>query len=842
LSLYRYFVFLLLLLSSSLQAIEEANIGVLAFRSKEQTAKQWQPTADYLSRAIPGCHFKIIPLNYPELEDAVTKQKIAFVITNTGHYVILESLYGASRIATLMEHKGGKPITGFGSVIFTAATHSDINSLKDLKDKSFSVVDKDSLGGYMAPFGELKKAGVEQKDLSRLIFTGMPHDQVVQAVLSGAADAGAVRTEVLEGMAKEGAISLKDIKVLSAKSNPNFPFVHSTALYPEWPIAKMDNTPNELANKVVVALLGMPYENEAAKKGEYYGWTAPMDYQPVHELMKQLHLRPYDTAQEFDIQDVLRKYMEGLIVFGILISLVIGFGWRTLLLNATLSQEVSRRTEAENRLQEITDTIGEGIYAIDESGIITYTNPNAEKILEFSKEEMHGANAHKLFHHTKLNGENYHQHECNISKVISSGKIYSSDDELFWRKDGSSVAVSVTSSPIMQNDKVIGSVVAFQDVSARKVLEEQIRTSNQILYKVLNSIDADIHVIDIATYEVIFANSHSKYKFGDIVGGHCFTSLQGNKAPCDFCPLDGYDRKEIPLDTQMSWEHKNEINGIWYSYRETVTRWIDGRKVKIQVGFDISERKKLEENLEARVEEELAKRQLQTKILTQQSKMAAMGEMVGAIAHQWKQPLNALALIVQDIREAFREGELDEKYVNQSVKDSIELIRHMSKTVDDFRNFFRPDKTIESFSIANIIDQVLSILSAQLKEKGISVKITEDATNIEALGYPNEFKQVILNIINNAKDALLENKIENPLIEIEICNKNKRPAVCIKDNAGGIPQEFLERIFEPYFTTKSEEKGTGIGLSMSKTIIEESMQGSLSAANTDVGAAFTIVL
>ncbi len=224
----------------------------------------------------------------------------------------------------------------------------------------------------------------------------------------------------------------------------------------------------------------------------------------------------------------------------------------------------------------------------------------------------------------------------------------------------------------------------------------------------------------------------------------------------------------------------------------------------------------------------------QEALLHQQSKLAAMGEMIGAIAHQWRQPLNALSMNIQNLEEDFDEGLVDSAFVKAFIAKNRKTILFMSKTIDDFRNFFRTDKEKHDFSLREAIGETLSLQEAQFKSHDIRVSIQGDDRTL--FSFKSEFQQVMLNLINNAKDALLEHKSEEKSILIELLNDE----IAVEDTGGGIPLEIMERIFEPYFTTKEQGKGTGIGLYMSKLIIEKNMGGVLSVANTNEGARFSI--
>lgn len=249
--------------------------------------------------------------------------------------------------------------------------------------------------------------------------------------------------------------------------------------------------------------------------------------------------------------------------------------------------------------------------------------------------------------------------------------------------------------------------------------------------------------------------------------------------------------------------------------------------------------KKLNSNLEKRVNEEIIKQKAQEEILIQQARSAEMGSMINNIAHQWRQPLNNLGLILQNIHFSFECGILDQESLDKSVEKSNKIINSMSNTIDTFRNFFIINKEKALFKIEHSIDSTLLILNTILSHHDIEIEknIEED---IRVFAHENEFSQVLLNIITNAKDALVENSIKNPKIEINVKKENDKAIITIEDNANGIKKELLDKIFILYFTTK--EKGTGIGLYMSKIIIEQNMEGTIDVKNSSKGAIFTVTL
>lgn len=229
----------------------------------------------------------------------------------------------------------------------------------------------------------------------------------------------------------------------------------------------------------------------------------------------------------------------------------------------------------------------------------------------------------------------------------------------------------------------------------------------------------------------------------------------------------------------------------------------------------------------------------QEQLLIQQSRLAAMGEMIGNIAHQWRQPINSLGLTVQQLLLFYDMGEFNRELLEKNVSISMDLIKHMSTTIDDFRNFFRPDKEKIEFKVTEAIAGTLSIVDDSFKNQHITVEVIakDDPT---VFGYQNEYGQVLLVILNNARDAFTERGTEDPRVIITIGVEENMAVVTVADNAGGIPEEIMYKIFDPYFTTKGPQLGTGVGLFMSKIIIEKNMGGRLSARNTADGAELRI--
>jgi len=265
------------------------------------------------------------------------------------------------------------------------------------------------------------------------------------------------------------------------------------------------------------------------------------------------------------------------------------------------------------------------------------------------------------------------------------------------------------------------------------------------------------------------------------------------------------------------------------------------------------ELKTINKNLENMVEKEiehrlkvqkeaLEEKQKSDELLIQQSKLAMLGEMIGNIAHQWRQPLMQLSAILMYLDAYNEKGKLTSDKLLSKVKDGNSIIDFMSKTIEDFRNYYKPEKQKEEFFIKDSIDSALFIVNSALKHSNIKVNTNYSSDDLSLVSYKNEFSQALLNIITNAKDILIQRNIESPCIDIEVKKENGEIKINILDNAGGIEEEIIDKVFDPYFTTKHQSQGTGIGLYMTKMIIENNMNGTIKVKNKELGAVFSITL
>ena len=298
--------------------------------------------------------------------------------------------------------------------------------------------------------------------------------------------------------------------------------------------------------------------------------------------------------------------------------------------------------------------------------------------------------------------------------------------------------------------------------------------------------------------------------------------------------LKGIEKtKDIPIVFITGIYDKDEYKTKGYNLGavEYITKPIDDVLLnsKLKVYIDIFEKSK-------QSKEEIEQK---NKLLIHQAKMATMGEMIGVIAHQLKQPLNVLSLYCDDVKYSYELDHIDDEFIQDFSKHTSEQIKFLSNTVDNFRNFFNPDKTKRLFSLEQSINKSLELLLKQVEQNSVTLNVSVSKEDL-VFGVETELEQVILNLITNSIDAFNEKNIENKTIEIKSYSKSKYTIFTFEDNAGGIPDDKISKIFDPYFTTK--EQGTGTGLYMVNLVIKTSFGGDLKVSNTDKGLMYTIVL
>ncbi len=530
----------------------------------------------------------------------------------------------------------------------------------------------------------------------------------------------------------------------------------------------------------------------------------------------------------------------------------VDFGGRTLL--HSIVHDITQRKraeqalrESETRLREITATLAEGLFVLDMEGRVTFSNPEAHRLLGWSQKELEGTDAHELFHRHQADGAPYPKENCPFLATLRQGKTHRQLEELFWRKDGSPLPVSVSTAPLVRSGRVEGVLIAFQDTSERLAVRQQLEHTLAEQRAILGGVTVGIALLQDRRF--VWANRRMEELFGYTqaeLAGKASALIYAQNKSFEEVGANAYPRMEAGQIFHHEYLLRRKDGSQFWG--ELTGNLIDRRKPELGSIWtieDITPRKAAEdslkalnETLEQRVRDEVSRNRDKDHLLIQQSRLAAMGEMIHNIAHQWRQPLNALALLLANLRDAWQYGELDGAYLDREVEEGRRIINHMSTTIDDFRDFFRPDRQKTCFSAADALKETLALVESAFSNNQIEV-ITRIEQDGKILGFSHQYSQALLNILSNAKDILKERQVANGRVAIHLTTTAGEVRLTIEDNAGGIAPEAVDKIFDPYFTTR--EKGTGIGLYMTKMIVEKNLDGKILVQNTGEGAKFTLI-
>ncbi len=362
-------------------------------------------------------------------------------------------------------------------------------------------------------------------------------------------------------------------------------------------------------------------------------------------------------------------------------------------------------------------------------------------------------------------------------------------------------------------------------------------TSSILIYNINKEVQVNKYNVDIETInkELLSREKDDKDIFRLSFNNTITTILKGLFAtfllslPFIYFVTRGLNRIKKDYEDELI-----ELNhNLKESNQELMSKTIEIANSSMKVNY-------LNRTLEKRIKDEVLKNNLQNEQIQQQSRLTQMGEIISMIAHQWRQPLTAINATTNNLIFKLMLDDIDKKEFENELNLISDYSQHLSKTIDDFRGFFKEDKNKEVTSLSKIVNETLDIIKISLENKNIKI-IESLCCNLSLETYPSEVKQVLLNLIKNAEDVLLVKEVKNPTITIEtLCSRDNNIILVVKDNGGGIPLDIIDKIFDPYFSTKKEKDGTGLGLYMSKIIIEEHCGGKMDISNDDDGAIFKI--
>ncbi len=495
--------------------------------------------------------------------------------------------------------------------------------------------------------------------------------------------------------------------------------------------------------------------------------------------------------------------------------------------------------EREGRYRQTLDQANDAILLLDLEGRIVEANPRATAHFGRTLSELLTLRAWELYPEGA-------REEARRRITRMSERDAVRFEAVHERKDGSRVISEVSARVVLLGEER-RLLAVVRDVTDRKRTEDELQRERR-RYRSLMQISQDgIHLLDedgclVEANEAFLRQigrppeSIGQLNVRDWDVGTSKAELEALLTRPGLFRTRHRRADGIVFDVEV---HAGPIELEGRRYVLAASRDITARVVfERELGLQQEKLEELNRSLEARIDKAVGELRAKDQLLVTQSRHAAMGEMIGNIAHQWRQPLNALGLVLANLRDAAHEGQLDEAAIDATVSSGWRYIEKMSTTISDFRDFFRPGREKAPFSALAQVRETLGLLDASFHNARIALEV-ESAPDARLFGFANEYSQVLLNLLANARQAIESSGTLDGRITLRLTMRDGFARLAVRDNGGGVPASILDRLFEPYFSTK--EAGTGIGLYMSRQIVERSLGGRLDFANVEGGAEFTVV-
>ncbi|MEA3241139.1 MAG: PhnD/SsuA/transferrin family substrate-binding protein [Pseudomonadota bacterium] len=852
-------------------------IGVLANRGVSQCFEDWKFLAGYLSDYDDAnVLYWIEPLRFQDVDEAVQQHKIDFLIINPYLYVEMADKFDFERLATVVRKTSQGPSSVFGGTVFTRTGRRDIQRLEDLRDKKIAAVAPNSFGGWITIWRELQAKGLDPKrDFADLTFC-YSQDKVVLMVRNGQADAGFIRSGILEKMAAAGSIHLDDLKIIHEHPMSDIPdveFLHSTRVYPEWPFVSLEQVTDFQAKKVAIMLYRMPAESQAARAAGIVGWTVPLDYQRVNECLKELRLGPYSDYGHFELIDTFTKYWRLYLLNIGFVLLLLLLAWRLrhsrkniIRSSDNLKDAIAKlhQLEAEQKEQlfflgELLNALPNPVFYKDNEGKFLGYNQAFIRLAGISGDELLGKTAADFLNgqltrlaastdDQALEGRGLQHYECLLSLADGSQRYYAIMKDLFKYRDGSPGGV----------------VGAFYDLTEIKKAEKRLKRLSS--------------VVEQASEAIVV------------------TDLAGNIVYCNpaFTQSTGYSQVEALGQNPRVLKSGSQDEAFYQKLWDTITAgdvWHGVFKNKRKDGTFFAEQAAIFPIKDdggnivnyAAVKRDITRENLLENQLRLSQRMEAVGQLAAGVAHELNTPIGFVSSNMESVKnyvDQFKQlipryqefigkvSELNPDLLPEELKilrqveedahldfiledldelfgENAEGFERISQIVIKLREFSRVDSGDESghYNLNRAIETTLVVSRNEYKYVAdTKTELAEDLPDVVCDS--GEINQVLLNIIVNAAQAIKEQGREDKGKISIVTDYDDQWVTCrLSDDGPGMSEEVRENIFNPFFTTKVVGTGTGLGLYISYDIIVNKHGGQLQVDSTPgQGTTFIIKL
>jgi PAS domain S-box-containing protein len=841
-------------LMSPVCANQTLTLGMMAYRPQSLLEAQWQPLVDYLGQALPGHTVRLRVMQQAELERALRQKELDFIFTNPNHFISLrESNALSGAIATLVSLEGGTPSAQLGGVIIRLSERDDLKTLSDLAGQRIAAVGINYLGGHLAQMAEILSAEIDPASLD-MLFTGQPHDRVFEAVLSGQADAGFVRTGVIEQKIREGSLDASRLRVVRQLYQPGFPYLVSTGLYPEWPVVALPGVDPHVTRRVAAALLALEPEHPVSQAVGIHGFTVPADYSIVDRSMRLLRLPPFDQAPRFTWRDVWSRFQATLVVLLLAMAGMAMLAYRLMLNNRNLAAARSERARAaeqlerqRGQLQTLIETVPDLIWTKNAEGVYLNCNPRFERFFGAREADIVGKTDYDFV--DREQADSFRAHD---RKVMRNGGPSRNEEWVTFADDGHRELVETTKTPMFDaQGNLIGVLGIAHDITERTRMEQALAMREQYQRA----------LIDNFPFMVWLKDADSRYlavnrPFAEMCGVDSPQALVG-KSDFDLWSADlaeryqADDRAVLASGQPKVVEELVEINGQrnWVeTYKSPVM--MDGKSIGT-VGFarDISAQKRAEDlqrysafqagiaemsvsvlhnigNAITSVLENAGGVRQASQDLTRVSDLLRENGVSFAVrlADDGLNASQSERLLAIQRQAALAIDDLNQRELARRSQRILDSVEHISEIVRIQQSAALPMATASAFDLGSLVHDALAMLEDSFSQQVIQVEKQIDAGVGMLLLSRNRLLQALINVLKNAYESIGQRQVDAPdlvgRIQIRAMPIDvNRFRLEVEDNGAGFSPEQQPRLFEFGFSTKT--RGSGFGLHATGLFVQE---------------------
>jgi PAS domain S-box-containing protein len=780
--------------------------GVFAYLGVEETTAQYQPLADYLNATLHTEKVELRVMPMEDLQAGINAQEFDLVTTNPNHYLVIRQSHPLTGVIASLVNRDidGTPVPYLAGVILTTAGRDDINDLRDLRRRRIAVPSLAHMGGYQAQALELGQAGMPMPESAGALVITETHYAAITALLAGRADAAFVRSGIIERMVTAGRLDRDAIKIINERQHPRFAFIHSTAVYPEWPVFALPHADDGAVRRFAAALFALEPDHPAALAAGIHGYRAPADYLPVERMARHLRLPPYDQTPNFGVSDVWERWQVETVIAVLLAQL--GVTWLVVVWQL-------RRRHAATREQLLTQAkLFEKLAARAPGMLFQYwLRPDGTSCFPMCTDgvrHLYETTPVEVIKDGAILFERLHPEDHpRVLETVRDSSVKGTPWQCQYRVILPSLGIRWLEGQALPEPHPKGGTLwhgYIGDITARKIIELEAESRRQELAEFFK-VTPDLLCMVDAEGRFVRVNDAWSEKLGLSIANLTGARFMGFVHPDDVATTRAIFARLKEGERIIDFVNRYQAASGEYRHIEWRSTWVNG--LSYAAARDITDRLRIAQHMAA------------------QQRRDALGTLAGGVAHNLNNTLTPILITAELLEPGQPVRAQDIDLMKISVTRAADMVRQLlayTRGGTGYKTTLEPAKLLTE----------IRHLTEQTFPKNITLDFAGAAGLPPVYGESVQVHQVLLNLCLNARDAMPEGgRLTLRLAQRHLAQAPEGAVPSgksghfitwsITDTGTGIDPTIIDRIFEPYFTTKDPDKGTGMGLASSLGIVSD---------------------